>query len=204
MKKKSNQKRNLSILFPSIAFVLVGVTLLLDVLNVAVIGLRGIWFPSLVILVGISLYVAIIVRRNSEFMIVATCAVIIGVMLLLLEIEPLNLQFKNLWPMILLAPSVSLLLVYFFRSKNKFLLSFGLFCTIISIALFIGALLEQWRIVAPLVIIFVGIVSALFSILARRAEEGEEYEIPSTSILRRKKDIENKSAHNKEKDEETK
>jgi len=187
------KKRNYTILLTAIAFLLVGVALLLDYLNVpfiGIIGIKNVWFPVLIILIGIGLYLSMLIRRVADFIATATVIFVIGVMLLLLRLNLESITFARIWPMIVLAPSLALLFTYVFRSRRKFYLRLGLFMTVISVALLVGSIFSLWILVAPIIIIFIGVTMCIYAFITKQSDDDEEVEIPRISIVARKQEIE--------------
>ena len=199
------KKRNYNILLTAIAFLFVGIALLLDFLNVpfiGIIGIKNVWFPVLIILIGIALYLSMIIRRDADFIATATIITIIGTMLLLLRIGGENLTFSKLWPMIVLAPSIAFLFTYIFRSRRAFYLHIGLFMTAISIALLLGAIFKLWVLVAPIIIIFIGVIMCVYVFVGKGTDDNDEVDIPSVSIVARKQEIVRSIKENKDNQED--
>lgn len=198
------KKRNYTILLTAIAFLLVGGALLLDFLNVpfvGIIGIKNVWFPVLLILIAVGLYVSMIIRREAELIATTTVIFVIGVMLLLLRLNIEGVTFARLWPMIVLAPSLALLLTYAFRSRRKFYLRFGIFMTVISIALLVGSMFSLWALVAPIIILFIGVTMFIYALTVKRVNDDEEFEIPRISIVARKQEIERELTDKQDKED---
>jgi len=198
------RKRNYTILLIAIAFLLVGGALLLDFLNVpfiGIIGIKNVWFPVLLILIAVGMYLSMIIRREAEFIATTTVIFVIGVMLLLLRLNIEGLTFAKVWPMIVLAPSLALLFTYIFRSRRKFYLRLGLFMTAISIALLVGSIFSLWVLVAPIIIIFIGAMMCIYAITNKESDDDKEIEIPSISIVARKQEIEREQADKQDKED---
>lgn len=198
------RKRNYTVLLTAIAFLSVGCALLLDAFDVSfvgIIGIKNVWFPVLVILIGCGMFLSMIIRKKADFIATATVIFVIGVMLLLLRLDTENLTFARVWPMIILAPSLALLFTYIFRSRYKLYLRLGLFTVAVSIALLVGSVFDLWIMVAPIIIIFIGAVMLIYAFTDKESDDDKEIEIPSISIVARKQEIEREQADKQDKED---
>ena len=189
--EKKRKNRN-SLIYPALAFIIVGIFLFIDAVGLSPIGFRHLWISLLILSVGLALIIGMAVRRDTFLLFSSSCITGIGVLLFLLSWERLNLTFANLWPMLLTAPSLGVLLVYICRTRKKLYLYTGLMGLIISVCALIGALFSLWLYFAPVVLVLIGIALIISNIILDNIKAQDSYEIKSVSIEARKREIERK------------
>lgn len=181
------RKNNLSNYMLAIAFIIVGVMLALDWLDIDLFGLRGSWLAILLLLSSLGLGFGQIIQRKKRYIFMPVFCGIIGLMLLLISVT--DLEISDLWPMLPLALSLGFLIASVLRDHVKLLTEIGFFGAILSVAFLIGSLFSLWNIVFPIVLVLGGVVIILRSALAKNEDE---YVVPSISIADRAEEIKNK------------
>jgi len=185
MKVEKKRKNRNSLIYPALAFIIVGVFLFIDAVGLSPIGFRHMWISLLVLLVGLALIVGMAIRRDTFLLFSATCITGIGSMLFLLSWEALNLTFANLWPILFVAPSLGILLVYILKTRKKLYFQIGLMGLIISVSALIGALFNLWLYFAPIVLVLIGIALIISNIILDNIKAKDDYEIKAVSIQER-------------------
>lgn len=182
---KKNDK--LSNYMLAMAFIIVGIMLALDWLNINLFGLKGSWVALLLLLSSAALGIGQIVQKRKRYIFTPILFGIIGLMLLLISVTELTIA--ELWPMISLAFSLALLLSSILRDHVKLMTEIGFFGAILSIAFLVGTLFGLWNIVFPIVLVLGGVVIILRTALNKKEDT---YEIPSVSIYDRAEETKNK------------
>ena len=178
------KKGNLNNYMLAVAFIVVGVMLALDWLDVDLFGLHGSWVAILLLLVSLLLTTSQIIQRSTRHIFTPTLCGVIGLMLLLISVT--DLAIDRLWPMIPLGLSLGVLLASLIRDKVKLLTELGFVGLVLSLAFLVGTLFSLWNIVFPVVLILGGVVIILRTALKK---ENDNYEIPSVSIKEREEEI---------------
>ncbi len=180
MKKKGN----LSNYLIAVAFIIMGILLALDWLDIDLFGLKGSWFAFLLILVALSLMIGGIVQKSKTHISTPSVCGIIGAMLLLISATELTIGM--LWPMIPLSVSVALVLSSLIRDHVRLLIEIGFVGIILSGAFLVGTIFGLWNIVFPVVLVLGGVVIIVRTALTKKEIE---YVIPTVSIEERKEKI---------------
>ena len=178
------KKSNLNNYMLAFAFILIGVMLALDWLDIDLFGLHGSWVALLLLLVAFLLTVSQIIQRTVKHIFIPTLCAVIGLMLLLISVTDLSIGI--LWPMIPLALSLATLLASLLRDHVKLFTELGFIGLVLSLAFLVGTLFSLWNIVFPVVLILSGVVIILRTSLKK---EEDNYEIPSVSIKDREEEI---------------
>ena len=181
------KSKNLNKYMIAVVFMLVGVMLALDWLNIDLFGLHGSWVATLLSLLCVALIVSQCIQRKIAHVFTPTICGIIGAMLFLISAS--ELKIDTLWPMIPLAVSLAILLSSLLRDHVKLFTEIGFVGVVLSIACLIGSVFSLWHIVFPIVLVLGGIVIILRSALTK---EEEKYEIPSLSFYERAEKINEK------------
>lgn len=181
------KNKNLNKYMIAVAFILVGVMLALDWLDIDLFGLRGSWVATLLSLVCVALILSQLIQKKITHVFTPTICGVIGAMLFLISATELNIDI--LWPMIPLAVSLATLLSSLLRDHVKLFTEIGFVGVVLSLACLIGSVFNLWHIVFPIILVLGGIVIILRAALTK---EEEKYEIPSLSIHERAEKIYNK------------
>lgn len=175
-----DKKDKISLYLLATAFLLVGVMLSLDLLEVAVWGIRGCWVGILLVLVAIALFVGGIIAKSKEFIALPIVCLVVGALLIL--IAQTTLTIANLWPMIPLSITLGILVASLLRARKRVWLELGIWGTLICITCLVGSLFSLWIIVFPLMLVLTGVVIIMRTAFTKTQPK---YEIPSVSIVER-------------------
>ena len=178
------KSKNLNKYMIAISFIVVGVMLALDWLDIDLFGLHGSWVATLLLLVCVTLVIGQTIQRKFTHIFTPTICGIIGAMILLIAVTDLTIGV--LWPMIPLAISLATLLSSLFRDHVKLFTEIGFVGVVLSVAFLVGTVFSLWNIVFPIVLVLGGIVIILRTALKK---EEDKYESPSVSIKDREEEI---------------